>query len=253
MGPRRLLPILLASTFVLALGGSIFAGYGAFVEDPFYQAPDDVDDGLNGDKDDPHGVPLNTSPRSQSDAASDGLPGWILPIIGLSAFMAVAFLAGTGNLYLRSKRGENLVRADLLDLITVNPGINLTSIRRELQLSQGAVSYHIMKLEKMGKIFSDKGSKERRYYPSSMGYQAAMRQAHMDEIESILSNQTSKSIVDLLSKGPCSQNDLVNQLEISPSTVHWHMERMKKVGLISKESRGRSVFYELNEVPPGNT
>jgi predicted transcriptional regulator len=208
---------------------------------------------MDGDKDNPDGTPLNTSPEDHSGQVEGKLPGWALPLLGASAVIAVIFLAGTGNLYLRSKRGENLVRADLLDLITVNPGINLTSIRKELQLSQGAVSYHIMKLEKMGKIFSEKGSKERRYYPSSMGYQAAMRQAHIDEIESILSNETSRSIVDLLREGPCSQNHLVSQLDISPSTVHWHMERMKKVGLISKESRGRSVFYELNDIPPGNT
>ncbi|MGA1848547.1 MAG: winged helix-turn-helix transcriptional regulator [Thermoplasmatota archaeon] len=253
MGQRKLLPILLTSAFIMALAGSFFAGYGTFVDDPFHDLTDEADEDMGGDRDDPSGLPLNTSPEGNSGQTDGGIPGWVLPLMGASAVIAVLFLVGSGDLYLRSKRGENLVRADLLDLITVNPGINLTSIRKELQLSQGAVSYHIMKLEKMGKIFSEKGSKERRYYPSSMGYQAAMRQAHMDEIESILSNETSRSIVDLLRDGPCSQNDLVSQLDISPSTVHWHMERMKRVGLISKESRGRSVFYELNELPPRNT
>jgi len=253
MEQRRVLTLMMAFAFVLALSGSIFAGLGVIAGDPFSGSGEGDDEGMVGDREDPGQVPMNSSPETHSGTDDEMIPDWVLPVLGVSAVMACLFLIGTGNLYFRSKRGENMVRADLLDLITVNPGINLTSIRRELQLSQGAVSYHIMKLEKTGKIFSEKGSKERRYYPSAMGYQAAMRQARVDEIESILSNETSRSIVELLKEGPCSQNDLVGQLDISPSTVHWHMERMKKVGLISKESRGRSVFYELNVMPPGNT
>jgi predicted transcriptional regulator len=110
-----------------------------------------------------------------------------------------------------------------------------------------------MKLEKMGQIFSEKGSKERRYYPSSMGYTNAMELARKDEVHSILSNGTSQNIVNLLKEGPKSQNDIVTALEISPSTVHWHMERMRKVGVISKEHRGRSVYYELKDLPEMNT
>jgi predicted transcriptional regulator len=59
--------------------------------------------------------------------------------------------------------------------------------------------------------------------------------------------------VDLLKEGPMSQNDIVNELNVSPSTVHWHMERMKRAGLISKEQRGRSVYYELMDSSDMNT
>jgi predicted transcriptional regulator len=244
---RRILPIILSGAFLLAAASALFFAYGAFVDDPF--AVDEKGGPIGPlDKDEPY--QMNGTEETE-DAFE--IPSWVYPIMGISVAGAVLFLVGSGNLYLKSKRGENIVRADLLDLITINPGINLSAIRKELQLSQGAVSYHIMKLEKMGKIYSDKGSKERRYYPSSMGYKAAMKQAHLDEIGSILSNGTSSSIVDLLKEGPMSQNDIVNELNVSPSTVHWHMERMKRAGLISKEQRGRSVYYELMDTSDMNT
>jgi len=249
MSRRRIFPVLLAGAFIIAAAAAIISTYAVLVDDPFSDSGEEVQDG--GNRSDP------TLPGSDDDAPVEEkakeIPGWVFGVLGIAIGGAVAFLVGSGNLYLRSKRGENLVRADLLDLITINPGINLSSIRRELQLSQGAVSYHIMKLEKSGKIYSDKGSKERRYYPSSMGYMAAMRQSQMDEIESILANDTSRSIVGMLREGPRSQNEIVTELNVSPSTVHWHMERMKKAGLISKEQKGRSVFYELNDQVDKNT
>ncbi|MGA1872268.1 MAG: winged helix-turn-helix transcriptional regulator [Thermoplasmatota archaeon] len=250
MNRRRVLPAVLVGAFILATAGSLFSAYAILVNDPFLaeDAGEVVD---NRSRDNPYHMPPDGAETQSTD--SEGISGWVLGILGFALGASVLFLAGSGNIYLRSKRGENLVRADLLDLITINPGINLSSIRRELQLSQGAVSYHIMKLEKNGKIFSDKGSKERRYYPSSMGYRAAMRQALEDEVRSILSNDTSRTIVDMLKEGPMSQNELVNELNISPSTVHWHMERMKKAGMILKEQKGRSVYYELAEQIDINT
>jgi DNA-binding transcriptional ArsR family regulator len=247
MNKRRILPLILSGAFILAAAGAVLFAYGAFVDDPFNTGgvkEEEIDDK----------EPFEIEPNESAGSTEDHkIPNWTYSVIAGSVLFSLIFLIGSGNLYLKSKRGENLVRADLLDLITINPGINLSSIRKELQLSQGAVSYHIMKLEKTGKIFSDKGSKERRYYPSSMGYQAAMRQAHLDEIESILSNDTSRSIVDMLKERPRSQNEIVNELSVSPSTVHWHMERMKRAGLISKEQKGRSVYYELMDLPNMNT
>ena len=248
MNLRKILPLILSGAFILAAAGAALFTYGAFVDDPFGGDPNDQggDDGVR--------IPFETDPNGTIESSSEHeIPDWTLTVVAVSVLFSLIFLVGSGNLYLKSKRGENLVRADLLDLITINPGINLSSIRKELQLSQGAVSYHIMKLEKTGKIFSDKGSKERRYYPSSMGYQAAMKQAHLDEIESILSNDTSRNIVDLLKEKPRSQNEIVNELSVSPSTVHWHMERMKRAGLITKEQKGRSVYYELMDQHDMNT
>lgn len=245
MDRKRKYTVSISAALVLSLAGAIFAGYIIAFDDPFSEK-----EGGEADIDDKDpSTPGIQDPEPQTEKT----PPWLPALIGGTLAMALLFTVLSGMVYMRSKRGENMVRMDLLDLITIKPGINLTSIRRELQLSQGAVSYHIMKLERSGKIISDKGSKERRYYPSSMGYSNAMKMARRDEVNSILANDTSRSIVELLRDGNRTQNELVKALEISPSTVHWHMERMKKAEMIKKEQRGRSVYYELLELPEINT
>jgi len=166
-------------------------------------------------------------------------------IVVLTVISAMAFVGITGRAYLESSRQESMVRNDLLDLISVNPGINLTSIRHELQLSQGAVSYHLRRLEKIGSIYSQKGFKERRFYPATMGFTKVEDRMARDELLSMLSNPTTQSIIAMLRKGPATQNDIVRNVGISPSTVHWHMERLERVGAVVKEKDGRSVIYTL--------
>lgn len=236
----------LLAVLVLSLSGLALTGYYLAEGDPFQSTGTETfDDGVR-DRTGPEDVGV-------IETTDDVTPTWLYPVAAVTIAAAFVFLLMSGNMYMRSRRGKNLVRNDLLDLITVNPGINLSNIRRELQLSQGAVSYHIMKLEKLGEVFSEKGSKERRYYPSSMGYKAAMEHAHQDEIRSILANDTSRKIVNMLQGSPRTQNEIVQKLNVSPSTVHWHMERMKRIGMVTKETQGRSVLYELEGLPDLNT
>jgi len=169
-----------------------------------------------------------------------GIAGTVLACIGLVAI--------SGRAYMESSRHENLVRNDLVDLISINPGINLTSIRNELQLSQGAVSYHLRRLEKGGVIYSQKGLKERRYYSATMGYRNVEDRSAQDELRNILSNPTTQSIVETLKKGDMTQNQIVNEVGITPSTVHWHMERLGKAGVVEKRREGRTVVYTLNTI-----
>lgn len=244
MDRKRMYTAGIALALIISISGALVAGYIVAFDDPFSDEETDVTTIPQKDPSQPDIVITETTEK---------IPEWLIAVFIGTAISAMVFVGLSGMVYMKAKRGENIVRLDLLDLITINPGINLTSIRKELQLSQGAVSYHIMKLEKSGKIISEKGSKERRYYPSSMGYTNAMEMAHRDEVASILSNDTSKRIVELLKEGPKSQNELVNALDISPSTVHWHMERMKKVSMIRKDQQGRSVYYQLLDLPDINT
>lgn len=172
----------------------------------------------------------------------------IIPFIGAATLVAcLLFIGVTGRAYMESSRHENMVRNDLMDLISVNPGINLTGIRNELQLSQGAVSYHLRRLEKRGNIYSHKGLKERRYYPAGMGYKRVEDQSAQDEVRSVISNPTARSILDLLETGPATQSDIVKEVGISASTVHWHMDRLEKLRLVEKSRDGRNVVYVLKK------
>ena len=184
---------------------------------------------------------------TQDGGSSEGGTPWPIYAMACAAVvLGLLFVSISGRAYMESARHESLVRNDLVDLISFNPGINLTSIRSELQLSQGAVSYHLRRLEKGGIIYSHKGMKERRYYPASMGFNQVERQSVMDEARSIIANPTGERIIDILQRGEATQSDIVKEIGVSPSTIHWHMERMEKAGIIRKMRAGRKVVYRLN-------
>jgi predicted transcriptional regulator len=195
--------------------------------------------------------PLKTGDQplsSDDNGGRDGDAPWFIYAAAVSALIAaLLFVAISGRAYAESSRHESVVRNDLVDLISFNPGINLSSIRNELQLSQGAVSYHLRRLEKGGVIYSYKGMKERRFYPASMGYNQVENRSAADEVRSIIANPTGARIVDILGRGDATQSQIVKEVGVSPSTVHWHMDRMEKVGIIRKKREGRAVIYGLSK------
>ena len=193
-------------------------------------------------------VPPSLGTQENVTSSQKKIPWYLYAGLALTVICIVAVVSISGRAYMESSRQENMVRNDLIDLIAVNPGINLTSIRNELQLSQGAVSYHLQRLEKFGLIYSHKGIKERRYYPATMGYSRMEDQSARDEIRTILSNPTTQAIVDALREGEMTQNQIVQNIGVTPSTVHWHMERLEQAKVIRKRRQGRTVVYSLREI-----
>ncbi len=190
-----------------------------------------------------------TGPSQDARTTSNesGTP-WFIYAAAIAALVAALLFVGiSGRAYAESTRHESVVRNDLVDLISFNPGINLSSIRNELQLSQGAVSYHLRRLEKGGVIYSYKGMKERRFYPASMGYNQVENRSAADEVRSIIANPTGARIIEILGRGDSTQSQIVKEVGVSPSTVHWHMDRMEKVGIIRKRREGRTVIYGLSK------
>ena len=107
MNKRRILPLILSGAFILAAAGAVLFAYGAFVDDPFKGAGNEGEDG---------GVKnlSDTDPNETVESSDDHeIPGWTYSVIAGSVLFSLVFLVGSGNLYLKSKRGENIVRADL--------------------------------------------------------------------------------------------------------------------------------------------
>jgi predicted transcriptional regulator len=92
--------------------------------------------------------------------------------------------------------------------------------------------------------------KERRYYPATMGFNKMEDRSASDEVRSIIANPTGARIVEILRSGEATQSEIVDNVGVSPSTVHWHMGRMEKVGIISKRREGRTVRYRLTMSTP---
>lgn len=84
--------------------------------------------------------------------------------------------------------------------------------------------------------------------------------AGIDQVALVLSDPTRLQMLDLLAAGRteacCSPDnpeapaaicncDLVEQMEIAPSRLSYHMKELREAGLVSEQKRGRWVYYSL--------
>ncbi len=63
-----------------------------------------------------------------------------------------------------------------------------------------------------------------------------------------LGNKYPRQILMILSKAECSVTELQAQIIVLPqSTVSFHLNSLKEIGMVKKERRGKEVFYSVDD------
>ena len=108
----------------------------------------------------------------------------------------------------------------LLLCIDQNPGIRYRELLRLINFSNGVLSYHVNKLEKLDLVNVERKNRLTRFFPRNIS----------NEVMGILGNlrnQTSYEIIKLLSeRGPISQQEIVNSTRKAASTISWRMKKL---------------------------
>jgi DNA-binding transcriptional ArsR family regulator len=108
----------------------------------------------------------------------------------------------------------------LLVCIHENPGIRYRELLRLINFSNGVLSYHINKLEKMDLVNVERKTRITRFFPRDIS----------NEVMGILGNlrsQTSYEIIKLLyERGPISQQEIVKYTRKAASTISWRMRKL---------------------------
>lgn len=140
------------------------------------------------------------------------------------------------------------VRKYVYEYIKENPGEHLSKIMRELSLSSSSAEYHLKVLELSGKIISHQDGKYKRYYINGNGYRAYLNGNGYKEFMSTLKNETTRKILKFLIEHPnSSQKTVAKLLNLHPSTVNWHANRLKKINAIKKSRVGKSISYSITQ------
>ena len=133
-------------------------------------------------------------------------------------------------------------RSKVLELILKCPGIRFRQLLRLTGLSHGSLSFMLKKLEKSRGIIVNRSSNDRvtSYYPKNI----RTKELH---IISNLRNNTEKRIVQfLLEQGQSTFNDIVKYTDRAPSTISWHLNKLKNAELItSNNHHGRPRPYKI--------
>ena len=151
---------------------------------------------------------------------------------------------GTSHLIEHSAQTFQEVRSgideSLLTCIDRNPGVRYRELLRISRLGNGVLTYHLSILERMGKIRVDrKRSKITRYYLTGVP------DGDTDLIGSMRNKVTRQLILFVLEHDLCTFSEIVGNSGKAPSTISWHLNRLRDVGIISVSLGERSHHYTV--------
>ena len=130
----------------------------------------------------------------------------------------------------------------VFEFIYNNPGSHFRKIKKELDLSIGTIQYQVNKLEKDGKIISIRHRFYKFYFPNGVF------QEHEKEILQVLNNASLRNVLLLIieKKNP-SKHEITKSLNISYSSVNWHLEQLMSYDMIVENRDGKVIRYFMND------
>jgi len=139
---------------------------------------------------------------------------------------------------------QNINTEKVLQYIQANPGSHLREIKRELDMAMGTVQYHLNLLGKHGKVISERQNFRKFYFPIGLFGE------NQRNILKIIKQDTAREILlFIIEKNNPTQKEIVNKILISPASVTWHLDRLKKINIISELRDGKYKRYYLKIKP----
>jgi len=131
-------------------------------------------------------------------------------------------------------------RRRINDLIQKNPGLHLSKIAELLQMRTSHVEYHLIYLEKHDLITYEKEKGYKRFYiRGQIGlkdkkYLFILRQKKVLEI-----------VIFLLKNGSSKHKEILENINVSASTLSYHLNKMVKKDILIVEKYGGNKGYSI--------
>lgn len=120
-------------------------------------------------------------------------------------------------------------QSKLMRCINENPGIRYRELLRLMCLANGVLTYHLSILERSHQIKVDRNKKSKitRYYPINIPTKESeiLGYARGDVVRQI--------ILFILENDLCTFDEIVQHTKKAPSTISWHLKRLKSAAIIS--------------------
>ncbi|WMW25034.1 winged helix-turn-helix transcriptional regulator [Methanolobus sediminis] len=126
-------------------------------------------------------------------------------------------------------------RKRIYELIRDSPGVHLRELTRRLDIVIGSLQYNLYYMEKKNMIYSIKDEDYVRYFVKDRKFGKNER-----NILFFLRRTPCRHIlINLLQNGTMNNKELSDAVDLSPSTVSWHLNKLAGSGIITKEKVGR--------------
>ena len=120
------------------------------------------------------------------------------------------------------------------------PGIRYRELLRMTGFSHGVLSYHLRFLDNSGKIRVNRvNNRVTRYFSYDVS-------THESYVIGLLRQETTRKIIlYILENGTCRFNDIMIHTEKVPSTISWHIGRLKAANIIMVRKQNEFNYYEI--------
>jgi predicted transcriptional regulator len=138
------------------------------------------------------------------------------------------------------QKKTNSVRDKIVKYVNEIPGIRYRELLRITGISNGVLSYHLNLLENSGKIRVNRvNNRVTRYFSYDVS-------PHETYVIGLLRQETSRKIIMyVLEKGTCGFNDIIIHTRKVPSTISWHMARLKAANIVKVRKQYEFNYYEI--------
>ncbi len=124
--------------------------------------------------------------------------------------------------------------------IKQEPGISTHRLASTVEFGWSTLAYHLRVLERNQLVISVRDGRYKRFFDRESGKYANGRKYAVV----VLRNETTFGIARAVLERPgTTQKELSEKFQLSPSTVHWHVERLQDANLTVKDRDGHNVRY----------
>jgi len=131
-------------------------------------------------------------------------------------------------------------RRNINNLLEKNPGLHLSKIAKILKLRISLVEYHLRYLEKHRWVQSDKHTGYKRYFIHGEAGSLQKKKFSILRQKNLL-----KIVLLLLSQGHANHKEMLQQMDISPATLSYHLKRLVKNNILYVDRQGTVHTYHV--------
>ena len=131
-------------------------------------------------------------------------------------------------------------RKKIYSVIKKFAGSHFRAIQRKSGLAVGSVQHHIRFLVKRGLVMEAKEGKNLVYFPREFKLE------HTVLLSLLRQESIRKILLFILIKNKCNHEQIVAFVNLSPSTVSYHLKKLQAQNIITIQKQGRKTFYQLS-------
>lgn len=139
------------------------------------------------------------------------------------------------------------VRRKIYDVVERSPGLHFREVQRRTNLAVGSLQYHLDYLQKHHILRTQTEGKFVRYY-SVRGPQVGEGPQHttgQTTMAFLRHESTRKIILFLLQQKRANNERIAEEIQLSPSTTSWHLDKLVEANVLTRERVGRKSFFTL--------